>query len=439
MSSTQPGQMVGGRYRLVTDLGSGGFGRVWKAHDETLRIDVAVKELWLPPALSETEQAGRLARAAREARNAARLRDHAHVVAVHDVVVDGHLPWIVMQLVDGCSLAEHLAAQGRLSPEETERVARALLRALGAAHEAGIVHRDIKPANVMLTKSGDVLLTDFGIAVHPSDTALTTSGALIGSVEYMAPERARGTDGLPESDLFSLGVTLYQAVEGLSPFRRGTPTGCLTAVLFEEPPPAGHAGHLAPLITALLDKDPNGRPDIPEALALLGAPKATQRTARIVAPAPLGLPESRSDPEPPVGAQATTAVSYERTRVIGIGLLVVLLVGVAVLTLTRNWPSAGRAADKKLCDRAFQDIAAFQRSYPSYTGQSSDGSAAQTAADRLSADLHVKQNKASDRNVRVALGNYAVVANAKVGAASRSQMYGYLRSACKGVGSTPPA
>ncbi|REK88874.1 serine/threonine protein kinase [Streptomyces inhibens] len=247
--STRPGQVIGGRYRLVSELGSGGFGRVWKARDETLRIDVAVKELWLVPVMSETEQAERLARAAREARNAARLRDHPNIVGVHDVVVENGLPWIVMQLIDGCSLQEHLDTHGPLSAEEAANVAAKLLGALGAAHEAGIVHRDVKPANVMLTGSGEVLLADFGIAVHHADTALTTTGAVIGSMEYMAPERARGTDGLAASDLFSLGVTLYQAVEGVSPFRRDTPTGCLAAVLFEQAPPPVRAGRFEPLIT----------------------------------------------------------------------------------------------------------------------------------------------------------------------------------------------
>ncbi|MEV6035483.1 serine/threonine-protein kinase [Nonomuraea sp. NPDC052116] len=271
---TRPGKLIGGRYRLVSELGSGGFGRVWKAHDETLRVDVAVKELWLPPVMAEDEKADRLARATREARNAARLRDHPNIVGVHDVVAENDLPWIVMQLIDGRSLQDHLDAHGPLSVEETANVAAKLLRALGAAHDAEIVHRDVKPANVMISKSGEVLLADFGIAFHHADTALTVTGAVIGSMEYMAPERARGTDGLAASDLFSLGVTLYQAVEGVSPFRRDTPTGCLTAVLFEEAPPPIRAGRLTPLITGLLDKDPDRRLTTQAAPALIDAPKA---------------------------------------------------------------------------------------------------------------------------------------------------------------------
>ncbi|MFI9597472.1 serine/threonine-protein kinase [Nonomuraea sp. NPDC052265] len=261
--------MVGGRYRLIAVLGSGGFGRVWRAHDQVLDVDVAVKELLLLPGMPEAEQDKRLERTAREARNAVRLRAHENVVAIHDVVSDG-LPWIVMELIDGRSLHEHLDAQGPLPVERAAQLAAGLLAALGAAHQAGIVHRDIKPANVMLSTDGRVLLTDFGIAVHTTDTTLTTAGMLIGSPEYMAPERLRGTDGLPASDLFSLGVTLYQAVEGASPFRRDTHPAALTAVLLEEPPPPRRAGRLAPLITRLLDKQPHTRPTVEEALAMLG-------------------------------------------------------------------------------------------------------------------------------------------------------------------------
>lgn len=263
--------MVGGRYRLMSKLGYGGFGRVWKARDEFLDVDVAIKEVWLPLTASDSEQSERLARAAREARNAARLRDHPNIVAVHDVVIEDGAPWTVMRLVDGHSLAERLDADGPLPWDDTERIAAALLKALSAAHAAGIVHRDVKPANVMLTDAGEVLLTDFGIALRQADTALTAPGSFIGSLEYIAPERARGTDGLAASDLFSLGVALYQAVEGVSPFRRGTDTGTLTAVLFDEPPPPRRAGPLTPLIARLLDKDPDQRITVPEALALIDA------------------------------------------------------------------------------------------------------------------------------------------------------------------------
>ncbi|MFI6706611.1 serine/threonine-protein kinase [Nonomuraea sp. NPDC050478] len=276
MSSRLAGDVVGGRYRLVAELGSGGFGRVWRARDTTLDVDVAIKELRLPAGLPENERAERLARATREARNAARLRKYDGIVAVHDVVVDGGLPWIVMELVDGRSLSEHLAEHGPLPAGRAAEVAAALLTAVGAAHREGVVHRDIKPANVMLAEDGKVLLTDFGTAIHNTDTALTATGMLIGSAEYTAPERLRGTDGLPAGDLFSLGVTLYQAVEGVSPFRRDTHEATLAAVLLEEAPAPRRAGPLTQLITRLLDKDPQRRPTVAEALTMPGAQPAAE-------------------------------------------------------------------------------------------------------------------------------------------------------------------
>ncbi|GAA2052485.1 hypothetical protein GCM10009757_26440 [Streptomyces cheonanensis] len=261
---------IGGRYHLDEQLGSGGFGRVWRARDRRLGVPVALKELRLPATLPEEDRAERLTRAAREARNAARLRDHPDIATVYDVVVEDEVPWIVMQLADGGSLADRIAAGGPLPVDEVAGIARSLLRALGAAHTAGVVHRDVKPANVLLTDEGRALLTDFGIAVHREDTTLTVTGALLGSVEYVAPERARGRSA-PPGDLFSLGVTLYEAVEGVSPFRRESATETLTAVLFDPVPPPRRAGRLAPLLTGLLAKDPADRPTVEDALAALDA------------------------------------------------------------------------------------------------------------------------------------------------------------------------
>ncbi|MFI7416570.1 serine/threonine-protein kinase [Nonomuraea sp. NPDC049684] len=269
MTSRLAGDVVGGRYRLAAELGSGGFGRVWRARDETLDVDVAIKELRLPPWMPEAERAERLARATREARNAARLRKHHGIVAIHDVVIDDGLPWIVMELVEGCSLSEHVQQHGPLPVDRALEVAAALLTAIGAAHREGVVHRDIKPANVMLDEDGKVLLTDFGTAIHHTDTALTATGMFIGSAEYVAPERLRGSDDLPAGDLFSLGVTLYQAVEGVSPFRRATQEATLAAVLLEEPPAPRRTGPLSQLITRLLNKDPALRPTAAEALDIV--------------------------------------------------------------------------------------------------------------------------------------------------------------------------
>ncbi len=306
---TRPGRLVGGRYRLEEALGGGGFGRVWRAHDQTLDVDVAVKEVWLPPATSETEHAQRLVRAEREARNAAKLRSHPHVVAVHDVVIEEGAPWIVMELVEGANLADRLAENGPMPVADVARIAGELLEGLGAAHKAGIVHRDVKPTNVMLTHDGRALLADFGIAVHKGDTAVTTTGGLIGSLEYMAPERFDGVDSGGAGDLYSLGVTLYQALEGVSPFHRDTPTETLTAVLLGQAPAPQRAGRLEPLITRLLDKNPANRPTVAQAQALNGgAPPHRERP---------GEPEERgetADPgrpegpqEPPISLEASEA------------------------------------------------------------------------------------------------------------------------------------
>ncbi|MFI9362834.1 serine/threonine-protein kinase [Kitasatospora sp. NPDC053057] len=275
-SVTSAGRLVGGRYRLARRLGAGGFGSVWQAHDEVLGVDVAVKEVRLPPAASPEEHAERLLRAQREARHAARLRDHPNVVGVHDVVVDGGVPWTVMQLIVGRSLEDRIAREGPLPTADTVTVTEAVLAALGAAHQAGIVHRDVKPANIMLADDGGVLLADFGIAVQQDQTALTASGAFIGSVDYLAPERAHGSAAAPAGDLFSLGATLYQAVEGRPPFRRDTPVATLTAVLFEQPPPMAMAGPLAPLIDGLLEKDPKARLTGDQAAALLAGQRPRQ-------------------------------------------------------------------------------------------------------------------------------------------------------------------
>ncbi|MBO1337223.1 serine/threonine-protein kinase [Streptomyces sp. VRA16 Mangrove soil] len=299
MRETQPGTVVGGRFRLDEVLARGGFGIVWKARDLELKVGVAVKEVYLPPATSPEEHADRLARARREARNAAALRDEPYIVAVHDMVTEDDRPWMVMRLVEGHSLERHLADRGPLPAQEATRAARCLLKALAAAHTAGIVHRDVKPANVMVADGGDFLLTDFGIAVHSTDTSLTSTGMLIGSLEYVAPERAGGGEDRPAGDLFSLGATLYQAVEGVSPFRRAHPTATLTALLTEPAPEPEHAGRLAPLITGLLEKDPDRRPTVEEALRLLDAPPPSTRTITEPATVPTPRPAKKTPAKPP--------------------------------------------------------------------------------------------------------------------------------------------
>ncbi|MFI5984010.1 serine/threonine-protein kinase [Streptomyces sp. NPDC051555] len=265
---TRAGDVVGGRYQLVAPIASGGMGRVWKSSDLRLQVEVAVKELWLTGPMSPEQRATALRRAELEAFNAARLRDHPNIVTVHDVVVEHGVPWIVMQLVSGGTLQQRLQG-ARLAVPEAKSLAVSLLRALAAAHEQDIVHRDVKPANVMITTGGQVLLADFGIAAPETGTGLTSTGAVIGSAPYLAPERAAGQPGRASSDLFSLGVTLYEAVEGVSPFLRDSPLASAHAVRYDPYPPMHHAGPLTPLIAALLAKTPEARPTIAAALALL--------------------------------------------------------------------------------------------------------------------------------------------------------------------------
>jgi serine/threonine protein kinase len=262
------GLLVAGRYRLAESIGSGGMGRVWRAHDEVLHRSVAIKELTAALYVSESEQAILLARTRAEARAAARI-NHSAVVTVHDVLEHDGRPWIVMELVEGRSLADAVKEEGRVEPREAARIGLWVLRALRAAHTAGVLHRDIKPGNVLLGRDGRVLLTDFGIAQIEGDTTITRTGEVVGSVDYLAPERVRGHDPGPSSDLWALGATLYTAVEGRSPFRRTTPLTTMQAVVEEEAAELQHAGPLTPVIISLLRKDPNTRPDASEAEQML--------------------------------------------------------------------------------------------------------------------------------------------------------------------------
>ncbi|MFJ9725226.1 serine/threonine-protein kinase [Streptomyces sp. NPDC101209] len=267
---TREGRLLGGRYRLTERIGSGGMGTVWQAHDELVDRDVAVKEPRLPGDPRDEHRQRAAHRLHREARAAARV-DHPAAVSIHDVVVeeDG-LPWIVMELVRGESLHEVLR-RGPVDAREAARIGRAVLGALGAAHAVGIVHRDVKPANVLLGPHGRVVLTDFGIAHVQGEESLTMSGEFVGSLEFVAPERMSGRGAGPSSDLWSLGVLLYAAVEGASPFRRTTVESTLAAVIACEPPEPKQAGPLGPLIARLLLKDPEQRPGARETEAVLEA------------------------------------------------------------------------------------------------------------------------------------------------------------------------
>ncbi|MER5207907.1 serine/threonine-protein kinase [Streptomyces sp. NPDC002825] len=280
-------ELIGGRYRLGELLGQGGMGVVRRATDELLGRQVAVKTLALD---SGADPAGAL----REARVVAQVR-HPHVIVVHDVVEHRGQPALVMELVDGGSLADRLAAGEVLSPRETARLGLDLLDALSAAHARDVLHRDVKPANVLLEKgTGRAVLTDFGIASLPGATTLSRTGVFIGTPEYTAPERMRGEDAGPASDLWSLGALLCAAATGTSPFRRNSIGAVLHAIVYEEIRPSERMGPLVPVVRGLLERDPDRRLDAAGARRLLAAcaaepqpaPDPHHPTARDTAPEP---------------------------------------------------------------------------------------------------------------------------------------------------------
>ncbi|GGK98480.1 hypothetical protein Sme01_62220 [Sphaerisporangium melleum] len=258
---------VAGRYLLLEPIGRGGMGVVWRAHDELLDRTVAVKEV-LYHAMSEEDRVAFNRRTIREARAAGRL-DHPSVVVVHDVIEEDGRPWIVMQLVRARSLGEMIRSAGPFEARRVAEIGTQVLDALRSAHAAGVLHRDVKPENVLLTESGRVVLTDFGIATMPEETALTTTGNLSGTPAFMPPERLKGRPAAPESDLWSLGATLYAAVEGRPPFDRGAPVPTMAAVLNDRPEPMRRAGPLAPVIDGLLHKEPEQRMPAAEAAEAL--------------------------------------------------------------------------------------------------------------------------------------------------------------------------
>ncbi|WP_242424218.1 serine/threonine-protein kinase, partial [Frankia sp. EI5c] len=241
-------RFVAGRYRLVARLGAGAMGTVWRAFDEILETEVALKEMEFAGGVPNAERAERVERAMREARHAAKLRGHPHVVTILDVVLENGLPWIVMELVPSRSLFEIVRDAGPLPVPEVARIGLAVIDALLAARDRGIVHRDVKPSNILIGTDGRVVLTDFGIATGDGDPTLTVTGVL-GTPLYMAPERLNNAPATFEADLFSLGGTLYFAVEGHPPFERESFGAMLTSVLLHPPTPMRLAGPLAAVLT----------------------------------------------------------------------------------------------------------------------------------------------------------------------------------------------
>ncbi|WP_329548570.1 serine/threonine protein kinase [Streptomyces sp. NBC_01356] len=344
--SEDPGseRVIAGRYRLLSPLGEGGMGTVWRARDEVLQREVAVKEVRAPAGIPAHDVDRMYARLEREAWAAARISNR-NVVTVYDVATDDGRPWIVMELIRGLALSDLLDAEGPLPPQRAAHIGAEVLAALRAAHEAGVLHRDVKPGNVLMSNDGRIVLTDFGIAMVEGSSALTMTGEVIGSPEFLAPERALGRTPGPESDLWSLGVLLYAAVEGNSPFRQNTPLSTLRAIVDEPLPTPHRAGPLAPVIEGLLAKDPAERLGAEQAeheLRIIaaggtlttpgfGPPPPSQEPATVAAfpQAPPGSTPPSPYPAAATVPAATTAAGPDRNR----RAAVVLIAGMVALAL----------------------------------------------------------------------------------------------------------
>ncbi|MGJ6963399.1 serine/threonine-protein kinase [Streptosporangium sp. G11] len=322
--------MLAGRYRLLNPLAEGGAGTVWLATDETLGRDVAVKEVRLPPDLAPARRQEIFASALREANLAARLK-HPSIVTVHDVVIDRERPWLVMELLSGASLEQTVRDRRPLPAHQVARIGVGVLSALGAAHAAGVVHHDVKPGNVFLTRTGKAVLTDFGFAVADGEVTSDRTGHLVGSPNYIAPERLRGERGGPASDLWSLGATLYFAVEGVPPHPAETPIAAISRVLTEPPRPPERAGELGPLLARMLDPVPEIRPSF-EAVARSLGELAAGRTVTDVPAAPAVAPPSPAlvPVRPPEPRRNRTAL-WVAAETAGIAVVIAVTFGVTFL------------------------------------------------------------------------------------------------------------
>ncbi|MGW5846869.1 serine/threonine-protein kinase [Streptomyces sp. NPDC055254] len=293
------GRLLAGRYRLGEVLGKGGMGTVWRAQDETLGRTVAVKELRFGNGVDEDEKRRLITRTLREAKAIARIRSGG-AVTVYDVVDEDGRPWIVMELIEGPSLAEFIRDNGPLTPHRAAEVGLAVLDVLRAAHGQGILHRDVKPSNVLIAGNGRVVLTDFGIAQVEGDPSVTSTGMLVGAPSYISPERARGYKPGPPADMWSLGGLLYASVEGVPPYDKGSALATLTAVMTEPVDPPKNAGPLTEVIYGLLAKDPAHRLDDVRARAMLAAV--------------VGAPEPVAAPVPAPAAEETRQISLSQAK-----------------------------------------------------------------------------------------------------------------------------
>ncbi len=292
------GRLIAGRYRLQSPIGRGAMGIVWRGRDELLARDVAVKEVQITGQASPADAETIYQRTLREARAAASL-NHPGAVTVFDVVEENGSPWIVMELLNGRPLDRLITEDGPLPPLQAAHLGGSLVGALATAHSAGVLHRDVKPGNVLVTDDGRAVLTDFGIATFSGDPRQTQVGMVVGTPGFTAPERLRGDVATPASDLWSLGATLFAAVEGRGPFdRTGGPTAITAGIAKEDAPRAPSAGPLGPVIEALLSRDPSTRPDAVTASRLLAEAAASAEAAATAVPA-----EPHAVMDPPVFAE----------------------------------------------------------------------------------------------------------------------------------------
>jgi serine/threonine protein kinase len=346
MSTSNTHRTIGGRYRLDRSIGQGGMGTVWQGHDQLLGREVAVKEVRFPPELGKQEVADLRERTLREARATARL-SHPNVITTYDVVEEDDRPWIVMELLKTRSLSEVLRDEGPLPPHRVAEIGLGVLAALETAHAQGVVHRDVKPSNVLVTADGRPVLTDFGIATMAGDPALTSTGVVLGSPAYMSPERARGKAFGPESDLWSLGVTLFVAAEGRPPFESDNALGTLTAIISDPVPPMSVGGPLALAVDGLLRKEPQERASIAtvrKQLQEAAADRTTEAAAPVVSTVALdraghtealpaagvgaAAPRAAAPPPPPSGPTTYDDEGRRRSGLLVAALVVgVLLIG----------------------------------------------------------------------------------------------------------------
>jgi hypothetical protein len=346
--SEPSGRVIAGRYRLTRKLGSGAMGAVWLAEDELLHRTVAAKELLLPAGLDDAAAEQARQRALREGRIAARIR-HNNAVAIYDVIDDGGRPVLIMEYLPSVSLAAELTSRGPLPPREVARIGAEMASALAAAHDVGIVHRDVKPANILIGEDGSIKLTDFGISRATGDITVTSTGMLTGSPAYLSPEAARGAVPGPASDVFSLGGTLYRAVEGRLPFGEQDNTiATLHAVANGQVVAPERAGPLTDALNTMLQQHPANRPDMRQAYEWLAAVASTPEdddvaTVMVDSPTVVVRPDAGAPPQPPQPPQQPR--KSRRPVYAALGVAAAVVAAALVVAFTVDWgPTAGTAS-----------------------------------------------------------------------------------------------